>query len=207
MSIFEFNVYLEKYAQDYFSRYLNDLENIGDMFCCFSCDQDFYSWINTIEYSHIHRYMEVKGPTPSIDTHEMKTNLPAYACALSEFFYKKYEYPEERFLPSERKRVTELETKLSKVCHSGRSTIASWKSGTRVPDKYKWWALGISVFELNFWHIQPYLDMVSSSIDMTCIEDVILFYALCTSKSIFEIYILLEKYNCNEIKDLFSVNI
>lgn len=200
--------YLNAYSEEYYSKYLLELDLIGELFCNMEKYDDLQLWLQETSFCGRHPYQKMSVPSPAIvighDQDYDKKVLPAYAVALKEFFYKEYPYPEYKNEPSERKRVTELEIQLANICHSGRSTVASWKSGTRLPDKYKWWVLAIGVFKLSYWHIQPYLDMVGSSVDMTCLDDVILFYSLCTSKSIYGTFVLLQENGCDETKRLFA---
>lgn len=207
MAIEDFHNYLNSYADIYYSKYMLGLDLIGDFFCAMKSDDELDQWLERVNYSNLHPYRKTSVPSPMIPTrcdNAGKDQMPAFAVALQEFFYKYYMYPEDKNGPSERKRVTDLENRLAVICHAGRSTIASWKSGSRIPDKYKWWALGIGVFELSYWHIQPYLDMIGCNIDMTCIDDIVLFYALCASKSTNDTFVLLHEYNCDETKQLFA---
>lgn len=208
MALEDFHWYLEAYMDNYYTKYLLDLNLIGDCFCCMKQDRELQQWLASVGYCRP-RPQKTAAPVPDISGRHQDEGepLPAYAAALREFFHKDYQYPEEKYTPSERKRVTELELRLAAVCHAGRSTIASWKSGARVPDKYKWWALGIGEFCLSYWHIQPYLDMIGCGVDMTCLDDIILFYALCTAKSTCATFTLLHEYRCDETKKLFSPSV
>lgn len=207
MAIEDFHNYLNSYSDLYYSKYMLELDLIGDFFCGMKRDEELKQWLDGANDCYFHSYRKISVPSPIIPTRCCNTGeqpLPAYSVALQEFFYKDYRYPEDKNKPSERKRMTDLENSLASICHAGRSTIASWKSGSRIPDKYKWWALGIGVFELSYWHIQPYLDMIGSNIDMTCIDDIVLFYALCTAKSTYGTFALLHEYHCDETKKLFA---
>lgn len=210
MALEHFRNYIDAYAEEYYARYILDLNQIGDVFCCMRNDGDLHAWIIESNICGTHFYHKSAGPpifslpVQMCDTVERDTSLPAYAVALREFFYKDYLYPEMKNAPAETRRMTDLEQNLANVCHAGRSTVSSWKSGTRIPDKYKWWVLAIAVFKLSYWHIQPFLDMIGCSIDMTCLDDVILFYSVCTSKTMYETFVLLNEYGCDETKKLFT---
>ena len=197
MAMEHFRMYLSFYEKKYYSRYIKNLEEIGDLFCNLSDDAQLRQWMI---------YQEDLSPRPfekkRNSLYQDRRNTPPYALALQHYFYKDYLYPEDRY--QEARRVTEMEQRLADLCHAGRTTVASWKSGVRVPDKYKWWTLALLEFELNFWEIQPFLDMIGCNVDMTCTDDIILFYALCAQKKQQEIFLLLKAYGCEETKSLFA---
>ena len=199
MAMEHFKKFLNNYGEKYYTTYVHGLYEIGDYLCGID-DSQLSQWIQSTKL-HPHPYRRRNGNTFK-NTDEVE--LPPYAQALQCFFYKHYDYPDQRYLPEERNRVTELEQELATIAHAGRSTIASWKSGSRVPDKYKWWALGISVFELNFWDVQPYLDMINCQVNMTCLDDVLLFYSICSVKTMHEVYCLLEDYSCTDTMQCFK---
>ncbi len=199
MAMEHFKRFLNTYGEEYYKVYVNGLYDIGDYLCGIN-DSQLLQWIQSTQL-HPHPYQK-KYVNLHQETNEEK--LPPYAQALQCFFYKKYDYPDQRYLPEERNRVTELEQELASLVHAGRSTVASWKSGIRVPDKYKWWALGIGIFELNFWDVQPYLNMINCQVDMACLDDVLLFYSICAVKTMHETYCLLAEYSCTYTMKCFA---
>lgn len=191
MAMEHFKTYLKNYGEEYYKKYVHGLDEIGDYLCGIN-DDELWPWIQSTQLNP-KPYRKGSNPVPQ-ETGEAE--LPSYAQALQCFFYKHYDYPDQRYLIEERTRVTELEKQLAALAHAGRSTVASWKSGSRVPDKYKWWALGIGVFDLNFWDVQPYLDMIGCQADMTCLDDLLLFYCVCAGKTVHDTYCLLSAYDC-----------
>lgn len=209
MAIGDFYNFLNKYSQYYYDPFICNIDELGDLFCEFQSDETFSLWLEeAANYGLNYQGHRVSANTPFVDfhckTYAVSSGLPAYAVALNEYFYKEYQYPEDAYRPSEKRRITELETYLSQLCHCGRTTISSWKSGTRIPDKYKWWVLAITEFKLSYFHIQPFLNMIGSSVDMTKTDDMILFYALCADKSAHDVFVLLQQHGCTETKKLFT---
>lgn len=199
MGIEHFKEFLNKYEEEYYNTYVHGLYEIGDYLCGLN-DSQLLQWLQNTQLHpspYRKRHVNAHQKTNNVD-------LPPYAQALQCFFYKHYDYPDQRYLPEERNRITELEQELATLVHAGRSTIASWKSGSRVPDKYKWWALGIGVFELNFWDVQPYLNMINCQVDMTCLDDWLLFYSICSVKTMHEVYCLLSDYSCTYTMGYFE---
>ena len=197
MSMEDFYTYLNIYREEYYEKYIQGLNDIGDYFVGFSSDYELRKWLQNMSLN----------PQPLQNTGNRSvqfSGIPPYAEALQRLFHKDYTYSDERYSQGELGRVTNLEAELAAIVHSGRSTIASWKSGMRVPNKYKWWALGIAFFKLSYWDVQPYLDMIGSRADMRCLDDILLFYSISTSKSVHDVYCLLLEYGCEYNAELFK---
>lgn len=118
MALEHFYNYLNAYSETYYSKYILDLEPIGDSFCAMKSDADLQIWLDSTDCCGFHPYQKNLISTPAIVIqHEIdydKNALPAYAVALKEFFYKEYPYPECKNSPSERTRITKT---WNTACH------------------------------------------------------------------------------------------
>lgn len=199
--------YLDAYSEIYNARHNINADVIGDCFCSMKSDAELESFLHAFPYalSVADSRSSIRITAPHLSVSD-SVRLPAFSIALQEFFYKDYLYPEDRYSQDEKRRITELENWLANRCGSQRSAISHWKSGKRIPSKYRWWALAINAFELDYWYIHPYLDMIGTYVDFSILDDILLFYALCTGKTMQETYVLLLQYDRIETKKLFINN-
>ena len=209
MALDDFYTYLLLYTEQYYEKYLTNITGIGDLFYDMRGGTNALNkWI--LSRGDFYVYNKVNAPSPGIYIHnnvQNTNNLPAYAIALQELFYEEFDYYSEENKPIRKKIAEILQSQVASSCKVARNTVSSWKTGVRIPNKYNWWALAITFLDLSYQMLPPFLDMIGCTVDLTCLDDVILYYSLCSEKSGQETFALLKKYSCNHTAEIFAPNI
>ena len=204
MGLDHFQRFLYAFAEDYSESY-EKLSELGDFFYLTDSERDFEKWLEQNGRSFCSERSNIPIMASKIRTKSnADSSLPLYAIALNEFFYDEFEYLDENFREIPKKHGFISHKMVAETIYVPRTLITSWKSGIRTPKKYEWWALGIRIFRLDYQLIQPYLYLIGKTVNVYCIDDILLFYSMCTEKEPEEIYGLLKKYNCHDTAMLFA---
>jgi len=198
MSKNDFFNYLNAYSHEYYRQYINDSEMIGEIFGVMSNDDDLDKWLRKYYEKRLINVSHIKGkeiPYSHIPYKSEKEGIPAYSILIEELFLEPFFNDNPKVILG----TTEKDEWLADMCNLSRTAITNWKTGNRIPNKYKWWALAINCFELSYFDIPPYLHMIGCTVDLRCIEDILLMYSICTAKKTHEVYSLLKKYDCDLI--------
>lgn len=205
MSVADFYRYVQLYAEEYYEKFCYNIDAVGDTFYQMRSEADLVKWIERNGACYIYSKRNVTKPDIFIHKNiEDVEKMPAYAVALHELFYEEFDYLDDNNMPIQKKKTDMIQEDIARVCHVARNTVASWKNHSRIPAKYNWWALAIGFLELSYQYLPPFMDMIGATIDLTCLDDILLYYALCAEKTSYEIYILLRKYGCNVTAELFA---
>lgn len=206
MALDDFYTYMLRYSEQYYEKYLSNINDIGDAFYEMGGRTEALNdWLARSGDFYI--YNKVSVPSPGIYVHgniQNVTNLPAYAVALQELFYEEFDYYGDDNRPIQKKISEILQSQVAASCRVARNTVSSWKTGARIPGKYNWWALAITFLGLSYQMLPPFLDMIGCTVDLTCLDDVLLYYSLCSEKSGQETFALLKKYSCHHTAEIFA---
>ncbi len=205
MSVNDFYHYMQLYSEEYYDKYCFNIDMVGDIFYQMKNEAELAEWIKRNGNYYVYSKRNVTRPKLFIHSNiENIDKMPAYAVALHELFYDEFDYFDDSGLPIQKKKTDMIQEDIAKVCHVARNTVASWKNCSRIPGKYNWWALAIGFLELSYQYLPPFMDMIGATVDLTCLDDVLLYYALCAEKTSYETYILLKHYNCETTAELFT---
>lgn len=204
----EFDIYMYKYSDAYYERNYTDIQALGASFYDYGKDENegekLYSWIVLQNNMYIYKKDELNVACYKNEDAICEEDLPAYSIALNALFYSEYDFVNEKGEVERKKRSDIKQETIAEICHVKRNTVSSWKCGTRKPGKYSWFAFAICFLKLDYSDILPFMDMIGERLDRNCLDDMLLYYALCTEKSRFETYMLLKKYNCKETMEYFK---
>lgn len=199
----EFDNYLYKYSLAYLEKYNRDIQDLGNSF--YECgEEDFFSWLTSQNNMYIFNEDKLNIAHYKNDDFAGEEELPPYSIALQALFYSENDFVNEKGEVERKKRSDIKQETIAEICHVKRNTVSTWKSGTRKPGKYNWFAFAICFLKLDYSDILPFMDMIGERVDRNCLDDMLLYYALCTEKSRFETYMLLKMYNCKETMEYFK---
>lgn len=199
----EFDNYLYNYSLAYFEKYNMDIQDLGDSF--YECGEEgFFSWLTLQRGMYIFNKDKLNIARYKNDDFSCKEELPPYSIALQALFYSENDFVNEKGEVEQKKRSDIKQQTIADVCKVKRNTVSYWNSGERKPGKYSWLAFGICFLKLDYSDILPFMDMIGETLDRSCLDDMLLYYALCTGKSRFETYMLLKIYNCKETMEYFK---
>lgn len=203
MSIEHFQRFMYAYADEY--RNQEDIEGLGDFFYLMDHRAVFEQWLENNAKNCSIRKKGIPQFTSFISLKSaIEKDLPLYAIALNEFFYDEFDYMDmkNKILPKKHGYVSQQF--VADTIHVSRSLITGWKNGSRCPEKYEWWTLAIRVLKLDYQLLLPYMHMIGCTIDATCLDDLILYFAMCNESKPEQIYALLHKYGCSETESFFA---
>lgn len=204
MGLSHFKIFMNRFADEYNKTY-GILENLGDYFYLIQEDKEFEKWLGDNKNLLPRRQNNVPLALTEIETKShVSKDRPLYSIALNEFFYDEFEYLDVNNQVIPRKHGCVSQKIVSNTIHVPRVLITSWKSGSRCPGKYEWWALGIQVFQLDYQLLLPYLYMIGETVNASCLDDLILFYGMCAEKEANDIYKLLNRFGCEKTALLFA---
>ncbi|MBR5428357.1 MAG: hypothetical protein IK118_08405 [Clostridia bacterium] len=205
MSLNHFNRFMENYTKAYYEPLLQ-VERLGDMFYEWMIrgqeDDYFFNWIQRNGSFYI--YEGSSSANHSAKTADPDAGVPAYSRALQAFFYTESDYvDDDNQIHQNRHSDTPIQT-VADCINVSRPLVSCWKNGSRKPDKYAWWAFAIRILHLDYQSLPPYLNLVGASVDLTCLDDVILFYSMCAEKKAHEIHHWLTTQRCNQTQRYFA---
>ncbi|MBR3975746.1 MAG: helix-turn-helix transcriptional regulator [Clostridia bacterium] len=199
----EFDIYLYEYSDKYYEKNNSDVQILGDSF--YECGEEtLYCWVASQKNMYIYQKDKLNTPLYKNEYNFHEEDLPAYAIALNALFFSEYDFVNERGEIERKKRSDIRQETIADICNVKRNTVSSWKNGTRKPGKYSWLAFAICFLRLDYSDILPFMDMIGEVLDRNCLDDMLLYYALCSGKSRFETYMLLKRYNCTSTMEYFK---
>ena len=204
----EFDIYLCKYSDAYYEKHNTDLQTLGDYFYRYGNDVNnsklFFQWFSS--QRNMYRYNESNLNVPFYSNEDTvnNENLPAYSLALQALFYSEHDYVNDNGEAEQKKRSDIKQETIAAICNVKRNTVSAWSHGTRKPGKYNWLSFAICFLDLDYSDILPFLDMIGEALDRNCLDDMLLYYALCTGMNRFQTYMLLKKFNCIETMSYFK---
>lgn len=204
----EFDSYLWEYSEAFFQKNDRTILELGDDFYKLGIsgqgDLIFSEWISSQKNMFTHKKSEMDLPRFKNTGENSEEMLPAYSLALEAFFYSKNDYVDDDGKAIVKKRSDITQETVAQYCNVKRNTVSSWKNGTRKPDKYSWWSFAICVLEISYEDVLPYLDMIGETVNRACLDDMLLYYALCTGKNRYQTYMLLKEYGCVAAMEYFA---